>query len=152
MVGRIVGGLAVAAAESDDWHNAVMRTNEYGIVGVPTNLAARLTPEEQAVLSKINEEVSNLSWSVIGRWSEENKEADETMLALQAKLLGAEIEPEISKDILEKYAGIEEQEEAPGQISMFAESTDYRDTAKQKRSISQTTMGEPERAFKREDN
>jgi len=113
-----VYSLERSLAEADG-RNEGNTTNEYGIEKVPRKWEERLTTREREVLSKINEEYSDLQYRDMERWENENPEANRLMIALQGKLLGAEIEPKISKEIAKKYLNEEERVEVPGQQSMF---------------------------------
>ena len=118
-----VYALSKEAMNSDAYHAAergeVLSTSEFGILKMPREWVERLTPREQEVLSNINAEYDGLHYTEAEMWERENPEADRAMSVLNAKLLGAEVTPELSDDILEKYAGGEKREEVPGQQSMF---------------------------------
>ena len=104
-----------AAQEAEKNKNG---TNKFGIY-VPKDWEYRLEPNESKVLEAIASEFDDLQYTEQADWLNRNEEADRTMMALQAKLLGAEINPELSPEILKKYAGVEERVEVPGQRSMF---------------------------------
>lgn len=115
--------LIATAAGSDQWIHAergdAPSIDDFGLGKVPREWAARLTPVEQDVLAKISEETDGLNYIESESWYKKNESAANVQMALQAKLLGAEVDAKIPADILEKYAGIEERREVPGQQSMF---------------------------------
>lgn len=118
----VVGRLASAAQQSDAWKegkSATQSVDRFGIEGVPAEWPERLDEDELAVLEGMSQKTSEMSAREYVKWMEENKDDAKLMFSLQSKLLGAEVEPEITKEALKEYAGKEEREEVPGQLSMF---------------------------------
>lgn len=111
------------SANSDQWkqaeHGDAPSTEDFGLGKMPRDWADRLTSAEQDVLSKICEETDGLNYIESSGWRRKNEEASNVQLALQAKLLGADIDVKIPDDLLQKYAGVENRTEVPGQQSMF---------------------------------
>lgn len=106
------------AERSDTWKDAengkIRTTSEYGFLKMPKEWEQRLEPNEREVLANLAKEQEENE-----HWEDDNKDANDLLNALQAKLLGAEVDVQLSPEILEKYAGIEQRVETPGQQSMF---------------------------------
>ena len=115
--------LISTASGSDQWRKAqwgdTPSVNGFGLGKVPREWVDRLTSDEQETLDKISEKTDEMNFIELESWIKKNEAAYNTQLALQAKLLGANIDVEIPDDVLKEYAGKERREELPGQQSMF---------------------------------